>query len=292
MLSFLQKNHKIGHYSGYQTRVVADFFYEITDIQDLPFLQQAYSFAQKESLPFLIIGGGTNLLFSKSRFAGVVIKNSLSGWSYDIETKILTTSSNDSIWDIAEQLEWEYEQRIWHRFIGLPGSIGWAIYGNAGCFGLETGSNFVSATVFDMETGILRTLSKEDMEFSYRHSCLKDAPHLCIIEARFDLSCIQEKYSSDVDNIFFREYKQPKGNCCGSFFKNPSRDTSAGMLIESVWLKGYHHGWAYWSDLHANFLMSDGEDCEPSDLVELVRLTQEKIQKEKGIDLINEVKII
>jgi UDP-N-acetylmuramate dehydrogenase len=101
-----------------------------------------------------------------------------------------------------------------------------------------------------------------------------------------------EKYHSDVDNIDFRENKQPKGNCCGSFFKNPNKEQSAGSLIESVGLRGYRHGGAYWSDIHANFLMSDGISCPPSDLIELVRLTQDRVQKETGIRLENEVRII
>ena len=67
---------------------------------------------------------------------------------------------------------------------------------------------------------------------------------------------------------------------------------SAGSLIEAVGLKGYRHGGAYWSDLHANFLMSDGESCLPSDLVELVHLTQDRVKKETGIELVNEVRII
>lgn len=99
------------------------------------------------------------------------------------------------------------------------------------------------------------------------------------MDSVFDLSEKIEKYHSEVDNIDFRENKQPKGNCCGSFFKNPSLPTgggmsagkggtvSAGSLIERVGLKGYRHGGAYWSDLHANFLMSDGESCPPSDLI-------------------------
>jgi UDP-N-acetylmuramate dehydrogenase len=130
------------------------------------------------------------------------------------------------------------------------------------------------------------------MGFSYRHSFLKDSSHLFLIDAEFDLSEKREQYHSDVDNIDFRENKQPKGNCCGSFFKNPSKEHSAGSLIERVGLKGYRHGGAYWSDLHANFLMSDGVSCPPSDLIELVRLTQDRVKKETGIELVNEVRII
>ncbi len=304
MLSFLSQNHEIGHYSGYQTRVFADFFYELTDLSELPKLAEIYQFALSTRLPLLIIGGGTNLLFATDRFSGVVIKNSLSGWSYDRETKILQSSSNESIWDIASTLEATYDQPLWHRFIGLPGSIGWAVYGNAGCFGLETESNFVSCEIYDMISGEQLTLSQSDMWFSYRYSILKENPHWLLISATFDLSQKIEKYHSDVDNIDFRENKQPKGNCCGSFFKNPKPPcegreseakggfTSAGSLIESVGLKGYRHGGAYWSDIHANFLMSDGISCPPSDLIELVRLTQDRVQKETGIRLENEVRII
>jgi UDP-N-acetylenolpyruvoylglucosamine reductase len=77
-------------------------------------------------------------------------------------------------------------------------------------------------------------MNKEEMQFAYRHSIFKENPHLFLIGACFDLSEKQEKYHSDVDNIDFRENKQPKGYCCGSFFKNPSKETSAGYLIESV----------------------------------------------------------
>lgn len=292
MLSFLLKNQEIWHYSGYKTHVIADFFYEIQNEIDLHFLHKAYIFSQENNLPFLIIGWGTNMLFSEPVFRGVVIKNSLTGWKYDNEKRILQTHSADSIWNIAESIESEYQNMIWHRFIGLPGSIGGAIYGNAGCFWLEAESNFLSVHLYDMRSDKKITLTKEEMQFSYRSSYLKENNDLFIISADFDLARINEKYSSDVDNIYFREHKQPKGNCCGSFFKNPSRDTSAGMLIESVWLKWYHHGWAYWSELHANFLMSEGESCKPSDLIELIRLTQEKVKQEKWIDLVNEVKII
>lgn len=292
MLPFLIPHHEIGHYSGYKTHVVADYFYEITQVDDLVRLQEAYLFAQSLSLPFLIIGGGTNLLFTTDHFAGVVIKNSLGGWEYTPETQILHAYSDVPIWDIAWALETEYNQPLWHRFIWLPGTIGGAVFGNAGCFGLETESNFARATVYDMESWEQIYLTKEDMQFSYRHSFLKEKPNLFLVEAYFDLSEKREKYATDVDNIYFREHEQPKWHSCGSFFKNPSREISAGALIESVWLKGYQHGGARWSSLHANFLMSDGETCLPTDLIELVRLTQDRVKREKWFDLINEVRIL
>lgn len=69
MLSFLLQNHEIGHYSGYQTRVFADYFWELTDEKDINKLAKIYKWAQDAKLPFLIIGGGTNLLFASDRYA-------------------------------------------------------------------------------------------------------------------------------------------------------------------------------------------------------------------------------
>jgi UDP-N-acetylmuramate dehydrogenase len=306
---FFSRYHEIWHYSGYGTIVHTEYFYELTCEADLDFLSEAYDFSRGSWLPFLIIGWGTNILFAKDYFPWVVVKNSLSGWIYDPDTKILKTSSNESIWYIAEALEREYHHPIWHRFIGLPWSIGGAIYWNAGCFGLETESNFEQATIYDMETGLSTLYGKSDMGFAYRHSVLKNQSRYFIVDATFDLSKKQEKYHSEVDNIYFREYKQPKGYSCGSFWKNPTtitaetlsmpseswekvRPPSAGSLIEEVGLKWYRHGGARWSDLHANFLLSDGKSCKPTDLIELVDMTREKVRSDTGYDLIHEVQII
>ncbi len=290
--TFLEQEIDISSLSGYHTRVITRYFFELSTEKDLWKLRESYRFAQEQKIGFLIIGGWTNLLFAMAYFDGVVVKNNLSGWQYDTKTKLLQTSSNESIWQIAESLENDHAEPLWHRFIGLPGSIGGAIYGNAGCFGLETESNFQSAIIYDMITWREKKYLKAEMEFAYRTSFLKKSTHLFIVSAIFDLSEKVEKYPSDVDNIYFREYQQPKGNTCGSFFKNPSRDHSAGSLIEGVGLKGLRIGWAHWSSLHANFLISDGPDCRWQDLIDLVELAEKKVLEQYSIRLEREVKII
>lgn len=233
----LQKNIDIGGLTGYKTRVVAKYFYEIDFVENLPDLHEIFLFAKENNLPILTISGGTNLLFAHSDFCGIIVKNSLTGWNYDDKSQQLSAFSSEKIWNIAETLEKKYYQPIWHRFIGLPGAIAGAVVGNAGCFGLETENNFFSCEIFDMENNIQKTISKAEMQFSYRNSILKSQQNWFLISARFDLSKVVEKYSSDADNIDFRENKQPKGNSCGSFFKNPSKEFSAGALIEKVGLK-------------------------------------------------------
>jgi len=278
--------------SNFKTKAFAKYYYEINNRQDVDNLFDIVQFAKKENLKILFVWWWTNMLFAFDIFEWIVIKNCLQWRNYNEETKLLKTYSNELISDIAESLEKDYGQNLWHRFIWLPGSVGWAVYWNAGCFGLETANNFREATVYDLSTWKIEKLSNKDMLFNYRTSILKQNNNkYFLIEAVFDLSTKKEKYHSDVDNIDFRENKQPKGNTCGSFFKNPSREYSAGFLIESVWLKWYKLWWAYFSNKHANFLMSDWT-ASYKDLLDLIKLAQNKVKKEFWIDIENEVRII
>lgn len=291
MLDFLEKNKDITQYSNFKTPATAKYFYEINNIDQIEKLKELFLYIQQNNLNYLIISWGTNMLFAFDEFDWVIIKNNLQWWTYTSENKILEAYSSESIWNIAQVLETDDNQDLWHRFIGLPGSVWWAVFWNAGCFGLETQNNFVEAYVLDITTAETKFLSKEDMNFEYRSSILKTSQKYFLIKAKFDLSEKKEKYSSDVDNIYFREHKQPKGNTCGSFFKNPNKEFSAGKLIEEVGLKGYKIWWAYFSDLHANFLMHDGNG-KYQDLLELIDLAQQKVFKQFNIHLENEVRII
>jgi len=291
MFDYLQKNKDITNYSNFKTPAKAKYFYELLDEEDINKVYELYVWAKKENLPFLIIGGGTNMLFAFDEFPWIIIKNSLYGWEYNEKTHILESYSNEPIWEIAEVLEKDDGQFLWHRFIGLPWSIGGAVYGNAGCFGLEVENHFLSAKVLDFETWEVLVFTSDMMDFEYRSTIFKKTGRYFIISIQFDLSEKREKYHSDVDNIHFREHKQPKGNSCGSFFKNPSREFSAWYLIEQVGLKWYKHGGAYFSEKHANFLMHDGSGTY-KDLLHLIHLAQEKVQADFDIQLENEVRII
>jgi UDP-N-acetylmuramate dehydrogenase len=285
--------------SWYHTRARARYYYEIAKKEDVEHLGALYQFTRENHLPFMIIGWGLNCLFAFDTYPWVIVRNALTSWEYDPHSKILEAESWARIWDIAEALESKFHNPLWYRFIGLPGTIGGAVYGNAGCFGLETESNFITGEILDLRSGERKSLSKADMDFSYRSSYLKEMAHddasfeskNFLISARFDLGRTIEKYPSDADVRLFRETKQPKGNTCGSFFKNPSKESSAGYLIESVGYKWYHLGTASFSDIHANFLMSE-ENGEWRDLIALIEGVQWKVREAHGIDLVPEVQII
>lgn len=291
-MNILQKNKDITELSNFKTKAFAKYYFEINNRQDVDKIFDIVQFAEKEKLKVLFIWWGTNMLFAFDIFDGIIIKNCLQWWKYNKVNKILKTYSNELISNIAEKLEKKYRQNLWHRFIWLPGSVWWAVYGNAGCFWLETENNFREATVYNLSTWKIEILSTKDMNFNYRTSVLKQKNNkYFLIDATFDLSTKIEKYHSDVDNIDFRENKQPKWNTCWSFFKNPSREQSAGFLIEQVWLKWYKIWWAFFSEKHANFLMSDWS-ATYKDLIELLKLAQKKVKAKFWIDLENEVRII
>lgn len=290
-MKFLKYNIDITHLSRFRTQAKAAYYFEIASEDDLRSLIEVVKFWNKNNLPVLFIGSGTNMLFAFDTYDWIVIRNNLKWWTYDTQTQLLHSYSKELISDIAQTLKEEYNQNIWQRFIGLPWSIWGAVFGNAGCFWLETAHNFLQAKVIDIQSGQLSTLSTIDMNFSYRTSVLKEKEgKYFLIATVFDLSKKVEKYSSDVDNIYYRKYKQPKWNTCGSFFKNPSKENSAGKLIEGVWLKWYQIWGAYFSDIHANFLMNEWGTYK--NILDLIELAQNKVKSKFDIDLINEVRII
>jgi len=290
ILDYLIKNKEITNLSNFKTIAKTSYYFEINNRQDIDKLFDIYNFSVENHLKILFIWWWTNLLFAFNNFDWIIIKNSLLWWNYSNKTKILESNSNELISDIAKKL-FNDGQVLWKRFIWLPWSIWWAVFWNAGCFWLEIENNFVEAEVLDIKTGTIYIFNKLQMEFEYRNSIVKKMWRYFIISIKFDLSKKIEKYHSDIDNLYFREFKQPKGYSCGSFFKNPSKENSAWSLIEKVWLRWYKLWWAYFSDLHANFLLNDWS-ASYNDLLKLIDLAKNKVKMDFNIDLIPEVRIV
>jgi len=287
-LEYLIENKDITELSNFKTKAKARYYYEINNTDDVKNLSEIYLYAKLNNYKILFIWWWTNLLFAFDIFEWIVINNCLQWWTYD--NNILEAYSNELISDIALSLYNDW-QELWKRFIWLPWSVWWAVFWNAWCFGLETENNFIESEVLNLETWNICVLKKEDMHFEYRNSRIKKEWIYFIIKSKCDLSKVIEKYSSDVDNIHFREHKQPKGNTCGSFFKNPSKESSAWMLIEQAWLKWKIIWWALFSDKHANFLMNNW-DAWYKDLLNLINLAKEEVKNKFNIELVPEVRII
>lgn len=291
-MNYLQKNKDITDLSNFKTKAFSKYYFEIHSRQDVDKIFEIYNFAKNNNLKVLFVWWGTNLLFAFDEFEWIIIKNCLQWWKYEENTNVLESYTNEKIRDIAESLEKDYGQKLWHRFIWLPWSIWGAVFGNAWCFWLETESNFLDAEVLDLSTWKIFFINKADSNFSYRNSVFKQSENFFIIKVRFNLSEKVEKYSSDVDNIDFRNNKQPKWNSCWSFFKNPNKELSAGFAIESVWLKWFYYRSAYFSEKHANFLMTDKNNSDWRDLIHIIDLAKSKVKEKFWIELEPEVRII
>ena len=166
---------------------------------------------------------------------------------------------------------------------------------NAGAQGGCTADYLVSVDVLDPdsdgETGIVRTLIKEELDFSYRHSLLQTS-ELMVISARFQLTPghdPQELSKITSGNLNHRTTTQPyQWPSCGSVFRNPEPQ-KAGQLIEGLGLKGRRIGGAEISPIHANFIVNTG-DASAEDILNLIHLVQEEVHDSHGITLHPEVK--
>jgi UDP-N-acetylmuramate dehydrogenase len=130
----MEQHVDISGLSGYQTPARARYFVEFHG-DNVDEIKAATRFAYEMKVPILTIAGGKNSLLAFDEYPGLVIYNSSEG--YDLQNRHLKVLSGQPIWDLAETLENEHGIDIWHRFQGLPGSVGGAVFGNAGCFGLE-----------------------------------------------------------------------------------------------------------------------------------------------------------
>ncbi len=266
----------------------ADYFYEAKTGEIIP---ELISFARTHSLPYLIIGGGSNLLFDDEGFRGLVIKINLQNIERDNDK--VTADAGVSV---AELLFFTIQNGLQglEKWIGLPGTVGGAVVGNAGCNGLETKDILISATILNPENGQTKLALPDYFNYSYRHSALKESGEI-VLKATFQLQ--KSKLTKDEQTALMREIKQerqekqPFGLSSGSFFKNPSPENPAGMLIDRAGLKGTKIGNAQISEKHGNFLLNLG-GATSKDLKELARLTKHEVQAKFGIELQEEVQII
>lgn len=239
-------------------------------------------------LPFLVIGGGSNLLFPDKDLNAVIIR---------CNTKEITHTENELVvdagvrWAILASYMKNHGLYGIEALLSIPGTVGGAVWGNAGCHKQEVKDTLIKLEYFDTKTNTFTIKTIEELTFEYRHSEFSDNRALILTRAWFLVNQDESKaHGSLKEYQQFRLDKQPQGLTTGSFFKNPPGN-AAGALIEDVGLKGYRLGNVGISDKHANFVINHGGGTA-QEVVELTKLTQDKVLKEKGIELIPEVKVL
>jgi UDP-N-acetylmuramate dehydrogenase len=245
----------------------------------------------KQELPFTLLGGGSNVLVSDKGVRGVVILNRAKKATFHAgEQPTVTAESGVVFSNLANRcaskgfagLEWAAT---------VPGTIGGAVYGNAGAFGGDMTHNLITAELLT-ENG-KETFTVEQMGYGYRTSVLKRGELKAIVlSAELALkNSTREEVTVKIQQFSaHRKATQPPGASMGSMFKNPPGDY-AGRLIESAGLKGARIGNAEISPLHGNFFINHA-NTKAEDIRALIQLVQKTVKEKQGVELELEVELI
>jgi UDP-N-acetylmuramate dehydrogenase len=285
-----KKNVVLGDYSSFRIGGEADLFFEASGTGDL---KAAVAFARWEKIPFYVIGGGTNILFADEGYRGLIIRNRAQGIRPGPGAGEL---SADSGTPLSRVLEYALDNRLegLEFLAGIPGTVGGALFTNAGAFGLSVGDRLVAAVFLDGQ-GNEKRVSPGEMDFGYRRSILQ-ARHDIALEAILgakpgDRNAILARIRENMEKR--RSRHPPWGTlCAGSYFKNPvlpdGTKIPAGRLLEDAGAKECRTGDAAVFPGHANFLINLGR-ARAADVLALAAELKARVKERSGIVLEEEV---
>ncbi len=245
----------------------------------------------KHEMPFTLLGGGSNVLVSDRGVRGVVVLNRAKGVKFHTGDQPSVTAESGVVFsNLANRcaskglagLEWAAT---------VPGTIGGAVYGNAGAFGGDMAGDLIHAELLTVNGK--ETFTAEQMGYGYRTSVLKRGEVKAIVlSAELALkNSNKEEVTVKIQQFSaHRKATQPPGASMGSMFKNPPGDY-AGRLIESAGLKGTRIGNAEISPLHGNFFINHA-NTKAEDIRALVELVQKTVKEKQGVELELEIELI
>ena len=248
-------------------------------------------FLKREEIPFRVIGNGTNLLFSDDGFRGAVVSTrhvrgvsilgntarAAAGTPLNVLCRTLADHSLDGFAPLY----------------GIPGTVGGAVFMNAGAFGATVSDHLTFVSVYRTASGKYETYAKDALAFSYRSSVFSTQRDAIILSAEFalpygDQENIREKMRQ---NIAERMEKQPTAlPCAGSAFLRP-KEGYAARYIEDAGLKGARIGGAAVSVKHAGFIVNLG-GATASDVLALIELIEKTVEERFGVTLAPEIEYV
>lgn len=236
-----------------------------------------------------VVGNGSNLLVKDGGIRGIVIKYTSKDYKIDGET--VTVSSGITNVRLANILL-ENELAGFEFAAGIPGTIGGAIYMNAGAYGSEMKDIVIETRYLDLETGKIKTIQNSEHNFEYRKSIFQKL-NCIILETRLKLT----KGNKEEIKAKMQEYSTKRRESqpldmpsAGSTFKR-GNDFITAKLIDESGLKGYSIGGAQVSTKHAGFIVNKG-NATAKDIIDLINYVKEKVYEKFGKTIEEEVKII
>jgi len=265
----------------------------LISIQSLDDLIKASEILWEKEIPFIILGSGSNILVSDQGLDCIILHNR--AHNIKINTKsdppsieaesgaILGTVARQSALRGLSGMEWAAP---------VPGTIGGAVYGNAGAHGNDMAASLKMAKILHKDKGI-EDWPVEKLAYEYRSSILKrERMPVVVLSAILNAepSSKEEAWERIMTYQAHRKETQPPGASMGSMFKNPPGDY-AGRLIEASGLKGRRIGRAMISPVHANFIINLNS-ASAMDIWQLMTLAQERVQEKFGVKLEPEIELI
>ncbi|MFH1611200.1 MAG: UDP-N-acetylmuramate dehydrogenase [Patescibacteria group bacterium] len=306
----LKENEPLSKHLVFRVGGPAKWFVEVRAVGELT---EVMKIAKDNEIDWVVLGGGSNAIASDQGYDGIVIKIGMQEIKIDGQ-KVIVDAGLPSVALARKASDVGLTGLEW--MASLPGTVGGAIRGNAGCFGGEAHNHLTAVNV--LRAGDVKRVEARDLIFGYRHSTFKDENCKDIIlSAEFTLessdpSVVKEKMALILDK---RSTSQPLAcGTAGCTFKNyeikdeqeksrledqteipkemlESSKVSAGWLIDSLDLKGTRIGNAHISENHANFIINDGQ-ATASDIVQLISLVKTKVRDVYNIQLEEEIEYI
>ncbi len=281
-----QENIVIAPYTSMRVGGAVRYLYRPETVDQLTDLVLS---CRKENIPYLVIGNASNLLFPDEGFAGTVIATTgIKGLTLQ-DGKIISACGVSL--SALSVFAMEHGLNGLAFAYGIPGTVGGGVYMNAGAYGGEISDCLESVLVLDQD-GTTRTLSREELSLSYRHSRLQEE-ELILLSATFRCEVGDPaEIKKEMDrNMAARKEKQPlEYPSCGSAFKRPAGHF-AGALIQEAGLKGFSIGGAQVSEKHAGFVINTG-GATADDVKALLAHVQKTVLHESGVLLEPEIKIL
>jgi len=266
----------------------ADFFVEPGRADGI---EKAIEGSRERGIPYFLLGAGTNLLVADAGVEGLVVR--VATREHHIEGTRITAAAGLKMMRLA-RIAADANLRGFEFAIGVPGSVGGAVYQNAGCWGKEMREVLVEACGFMPGSG-KKKWTPADLRFGYRTSALREGGLKggFVVEATIQLhrGDGEEAKAQMAKLTRERNDTQPiKTKNCGSVFKNPPGD-SAGRLVQAAGLRGLRQGAAVISELHGNFIVNEG-GATAADVAKLIERARAEVKRRFNAELEPEVELV
>ncbi|MFC4798125.1 UDP-N-acetylmuramate dehydrogenase [Neobacillus sp. GCM10023253] len=281
-------NEPLAHHTTIKIGGPADIFIEPSSVENL---QKVMEVIRNHHLNWRAIGRGSNLLVSDKGIEGVVLKLGNGIDSLEINGTEITVGGGHSLVSLSTLISKKGLSGL-EFASGIPGSVGGAVYMNAGAHGSDISKVLTKAHILFLD-GSMEWLSNEELEFSYRTSILQNKRPGIVVEAVFQLEAGEKNsiVAQMQKNKDYRKETQPWNfPCAGSIFRNPLPNY-AGKLIEVAGLKGFSIGGAKISEMHGNFIVNAG-NATAGDVLALIQHVKDTIYHLYQIKMETEVEII